>query len=69
MQVDTRERGFVAYDAPLDMRMGPAQDLSASAIVGQWDERRLARLLREYGEERFAPRDRAGDGAESAPNS
>jgi 16S rRNA (cytosine1402-N4)-methyltransferase len=55
MQVDTWERGFsYAYDAPLDMRMDPEQSLTASEIVNEWDERRLARLLREYGEERYA---------------
>jgi 16S rRNA (cytosine1402-N4)-methyltransferase len=55
MQVDTRERGFsYSYDAPLDMRMDPDQDLSARAIVNGWDERRLARLFRDYGEERYA---------------
>jgi 16S rRNA (cytosine1402-N4)-methyltransferase len=57
MQVDTWERGFsYAYDAPLDMRMDPEQELTAREIVNQWDERRLARLLREYGEERYANR-------------
>jgi len=57
MQVDTWERGFsYAYDAPLDMRMDPEQELTAQEIVNQWDERRLARLLREYGEERYANR-------------
>jgi 16S rRNA (cytosine1402-N4)-methyltransferase len=57
MQVDTRERGFsYAYDAPLDMRMDPSQELSALEIVNTWDRRRLARTLREYGEERFADR-------------
>ncbi len=55
MQVDTWERGFsYAYDAPLDMRMDPDQELSAQEIVNTWDERRIARLLREYGEERYA---------------
>jgi 16S rRNA (cytosine1402-N4)-methyltransferase len=55
MQVDTWERGFsYAYDAPLDMRMDPDQELTAEEIVNGWDERRLARLLREYGEERYA---------------
>ncbi len=55
MQVDTWERGFsYAYDAPLDMRMDPDQELTAQEIVNTWDERRLARLLREYGEERYA---------------
>ena len=57
MQVDTWERGFsYAYDAPLDMRMSPEQELTARQIVNEWDERRLARLLREYGEERYASR-------------
>ena len=57
MQVDTWERGFsYAYDAPLDMRMDPDQELTAADVVNGWDERRLARLLREYGEERYAGR-------------
>ena len=56
MQVDTWARGFsYAYDAPLDMRMDPDQALSARDIVNTWEERRIARLLREYGEERYAP--------------
>ena len=55
MQLDTWERGFsYSYDAPLDMRMDPAQELTAMTIVNTWDERRLASLLREFGEERFA---------------
>ena len=55
MQVDTRERGFsYSYDAPLDMRMDPRQELSAKEIVGEWDERRLRGVLRELGEERHA---------------
>jgi 16S rRNA (cytosine1402-N4)-methyltransferase len=55
MQVDTWARGFsYAYDAPLDMRMDPEQELTAAGIVNTWDERQLARLFREYGEERFA---------------
>jgi 16S rRNA (cytosine1402-N4)-methyltransferase len=57
MQVDTRERGFsYAYDAPLDMRMDPTQELTAREIVNTWERRRLARALREYGEERYADR-------------
>ncbi len=57
MQVDNRERGFAyAYDAPLDMRMDPSQELTAFEIVNTWDRRRLARMMREYGEERFADR-------------
>ena len=55
MQVDTRERGFsYAYDAPLDMRMDPAEDRTAADLVNEWDERRLARLFRTLGEERYA---------------
>jgi 16S rRNA (cytosine1402-N4)-methyltransferase len=55
MQVDTLERGFsYVYDAPLDMRMDPDQELTAGEIVATWDERRLAGLFREYGEERYA---------------
>jgi 16S rRNA (cytosine1402-N4)-methyltransferase len=55
MQVDTRERGFsYSYDAPLDMRMDPGQELTAREIVAEWDQRRLAATLRELGEERHA---------------
>src|SRR5882757_4574644 len=44
MQVDTWARGFsYAYDAPLDMRMDPDQELDAREILNTWDERRLAR--------------------------
>jgi 16S rRNA (cytosine1402-N4)-methyltransferase len=57
MQVDTLERGFsYAYDAPLDMRMDPSQQLTAREIVNTWERRRIARVLREYGEERYADR-------------
>lgn len=55
MQVDTRERGFsYSYEAPLDMRMDPTQELTAREIVAEWDERRLAHVLRDFGEERHA---------------
>jgi 16S rRNA (cytosine1402-N4)-methyltransferase len=57
MQVDNRERGFAyAYDAPLDMRMDPSQELTAFEIVNTWDRRQISRILRTYGEERFADR-------------
>jgi 16S rRNA (cytosine1402-N4)-methyltransferase len=57
MQLDAWTRGFsYTYDAPLDMRMDPQQRVTAEQIVNQWDERRLARVLREYGEERYAGR-------------
>jgi 16S rRNA (cytosine1402-N4)-methyltransferase len=55
MQVDTRERGFsYSYDAPLDMRMDPEEELDAREILATWDQRRLAGMLRELGEERHA---------------
>jgi len=55
MQVDAWERGFsYSYDAPLDMRMDTTQDTDAREIVNSWDDRRLAQLFREYGEERYA---------------
>ncbi len=55
MQVDTRERGFsYSYEAPLDMRMDTAQQLTAREIVADWDERQLARALRDFGEERHS---------------
>jgi 16S rRNA (cytosine1402-N4)-methyltransferase len=57
MQVDTRERGFsYSYDAPLDMRMDPGQELDARAVVNDWDERRLAQIFRRYGEDPNARR-------------
>ena len=55
MQIDAWERGFsYSYDAPLDMRMDPAQELDARAVVNAWDERQLASAFHRYGEERFA---------------
>ncbi|HEY3192578.1 MAG TPA: 16S rRNA (cytosine(1402)-N(4))-methyltransferase RsmH [Solirubrobacterales bacterium] len=55
MQVDAWERGFsYAYDAPLDMRMDPMQSLSAATVVNEWPQDRLARVIRELGEERRA---------------
>ena len=57
MQVDTRERGFsYSYDAPLDMRMDPGQELDARTVVNDWDERRLAQIFRRYGEDPNARR-------------
>lgn len=55
MQLDAWERGFsYAYDAPLDMRMDPGSPLSARELVNEWPEKRIAQVLREYGEERHA---------------
>ena len=54
-QLDAWERGFsYAYDAPLDMRMDPSQELSAATVVNEWPRDRIAKVLREYGEERYA---------------
>lgn len=55
MQVDARERGFsYAYDAPLDMRMDTRQRFDAADLVNEWPEARIARVLRRFGEERYA---------------
>ncbi|WP_296664469.1 16S rRNA (cytosine(1402)-N(4))-methyltransferase RsmH [Demequina sp.] len=57
LQIDDAGRGFsYAQDAPLDMRMNPGDPVSAADLLRDADERELARILREYGEERFAPR-------------
>ena len=57
MQLDRTERGFsYAADAPLDMRMDPDAELTAAEVINTYDERTLARVLREFGEERFAGR-------------
>ena len=54
-QLDNPERGFsYAYDAPLDMRMDQTADLTAADIVNGYPAAELARVLRDYGEERFA---------------
>jgi 16S rRNA (cytosine1402-N4)-methyltransferase len=57
MQLDRAERGFAySYDAPLDMRMDPTAQLTAAEVVNDYPVDELARVLREYGEERFARR-------------
>src|ERR671911_1195337 len=57
LQLDAWERGFsYAYDAPLDMRMDPDQELSALEVVNEWSERRLAETIRRFGEERHSGR-------------
>ena len=54
-QLDVRERGFSYHDdAPLDMRMDRNQPLSARDIVNAWSEDDLNRILRDYGEEKWA---------------
>ena len=57
MQLDRTARGFsYAADAPLDMRMDPDAALTAADIINTYDEKTLTRVLREFGEERFASR-------------
>jgi 16S rRNA (cytosine1402-N4)-methyltransferase len=54
-QLDRPERGFSYWgEAPLDMRMDAAQELTAEAVVNEYSEARLAEIIRTYGEERFA---------------
>lgn len=54
-QLDQAERGFsYRADAPLDMRMDRDQTLSAREIINEYPESELYRIIREYGEERFA---------------
>ncbi|WP_026411509.1 16S rRNA (cytosine(1402)-N(4))-methyltransferase RsmH [Actinomadura oligospora] len=56
-QLDEADRGFAySYDAPLDMRMDRTQSLTAAEVVNTYPPGDLARILREYGEERFAQR-------------
>lgn len=56
-QLDTPERGFsYIREAPLDMRMDHSAPLSARDVVNGYPEPELARILRDYGEERFAGR-------------
>ena len=57
MQLDEPERGFAySVDAPLDMRMDQEHGLTAADVVNTYDAADLARILREYGEEKFATR-------------
>lgn len=54
-QLDTGERGFsYRYDAPLDMRMDQRQTLTAAQIVNEYSENDLYRIIRDYGEDKFA---------------
>lgn len=54
-QLDTEERGFsYRYDTPLDMRMDMRQKFSAKEIINEYDEMQLFRVIRDYGEDKFA---------------
>lgn len=53
MQLDNPEKGFsFLRDGPLDMRMDQRQSLTAEEIVNFWEENEIARILRDYGEEK-----------------
>jgi 16S rRNA (cytosine1402-N4)-methyltransferase len=55
MQLDVRERGFAyAEDAPLDMRMDDTGGITAAEVLNTYPPAELARILRAYGEEKFA---------------
>ena len=55
MQLDLAERGFAySQDAPLDMRMNPEDELTAADVLNTYAPADLVRILREYGEEKFA---------------
>ena len=54
-QLDTAERGFsYREDAPLDMRMDRRQKMTARDVVNDYEERELYRVIRDYGEDKFA---------------
>lgn len=54
-QIDDPGRGFsFRFDGPLDMRMDPTRGMSAAEFLATADEKRIAEVVREYGEERFA---------------
>ena len=56
-QLDEPERGFsFRADGPLDMRMDTTSSLTAARIVNEYDQAEIQRILREYGEERWAHR-------------
>jgi 16S rRNA (cytosine1402-N4)-methyltransferase len=57
LQLDEAGRGFAySVDAPLDMRMDPTTGITAAEVLNTYPVADLVRVLREYGEERFAPR-------------
>lgn len=56
-QLDEGRRGFsYMADAPLDMRMDPTESMDAWFVVNRWPQEKIARILRDYGEERYAAR-------------
>lgn len=56
-QLDTAERGFsYMHDAPMDMRMNEDDVFTAYQVVNEYSEQELTRIIREYGEEKWASR-------------
>jgi 16S rRNA (cytosine1402-N4)-methyltransferase len=67
LQLDAARRGFAyAQDAPLDMRMDASRGMTAADVLNTYPVPRLARVLRDYGEERFALRIAQAIGRERA---
>ncbi|MGG5172976.1 16S rRNA (cytosine(1402)-N(4))-methyltransferase RsmH [Pseudarthrobacter sp. J1738] len=57
LQLDERTRGFAySYDAPLDMRMDTSRGQTAADVVNNYSEEELVRIIRKWGEEKFAGR-------------
>ena len=57
LQLDERERGFAySFDAPLDMRMDTSRGQTAADVVNNYSEEELVRIIRKWGEEKFAGR-------------
>lgn len=57
LQLDERERGFAySFDAPLDMRMDTSRGQTAADVVNNYSEEDLVRIIRTWGEEKFAGR-------------
>jgi 16S rRNA (cytosine1402-N4)-methyltransferase len=55
MQIDSQERGFAySFDSPLDMRMDPTTGQTAAQLLASSSDDELARIFKEFGEERFA---------------
>ncbi len=64
LQLDEADRGFAyAQDARLDMRMDQSRGVTAEEVVNGYEPGELVRILRQYGEEKFASADRLGDRA------
>ncbi|KAI4453207.1 s-adenosyl-methyltransferase mraw [Holotrichia oblita] len=56
-QIDTAERGFsYRFDGPLDMRMDTTQELTAEIVVNTYEEKKLADIIYQYGEEKLSRR-------------